>query len=1040
MAHELILTSVPQGLEQDSQGFSVVGTNRRIPPALVKRLKSISNYRHLFSPDSAEAKHHPVVYSHLIVPTPDTSWHVLSRIADTGWDYRHEANHLVHHIALREDEKVEEGPAWLMGLCGFHFTEWQTPPARFDLGRPIPTLTAPPPLTRRQRIARERFWLDHRKTALSTPATEEPESLQAMARENEEQMVISGPPTTPCASWQEMLGDAGWGGILAETIRTAQPAVIVYRPGMNIFPLLIESLAVLPREYAWKATFTTFFTGLPEHIPCQWKGVIAGTLEADALTKQKDHLVIDLTIPMGKVPSGAYVEYARHGIENMLPDNESDDSVFVSQDSDTKQFYFSDEDNSSSDNAEMTTSVANESTIIHSGSSSSATPPVQAPPVLASEEDDLLRPASSADPSLTPPVLQPETVTIRTRSATTGKGAFGSLLNMKSKGQFYVLYGTTLFLILFLIVLVLDQFVDFGIARWFQGTPDLKNQAVTKQDNKNPNKKPEANTKHASRQVNENPDGKLSEEAIQKRQQRLQKQQESQIKAVAEQKEKRRKQVEQIRVAFEEKRQKNAADLIAFLLDFSLPPSLDLTVPDVRDAKIIPPEKPQLLPEFAQLYPFGLGLDIDLIPLLDIPKIRIETEKRRLTRRLDDITDFSNGETAEASPLGEPDALQAESSLLDSPDDFLVPDENRFEWDVFAVDEETDNKTPMFRLNLTKDGLLFEWLRDGMQPQHFFHTLWASLGFLRISVEGEKDISRFKSVALFEPESVEPIILSKQFAEPKQNRITVETSFAKEPWKTLWESPQPPFALRIEVNVLPESPAGIEKIETPDDLSSSRFFANFHTGISSRKNVGGGQDSYSPIVIPFEGVADPEKIVWTDRYEDQIALLKQEREDSELRQADLKKEDEAVRKQIFNEGSKATPEMRKKRNDLSLSLKSLKSRIDEIGNILDNLPTARQKILENPDLRFEYAVYLERIQANDETADSSLKNDGLPKRLKNEESMLLLKSQGAENLKNGKADAPSEGPEKPTVEQSSEKPEVDNSSEDKIDNETLDAV
>ena len=92
MTHELILTSVSQGLEQDSAGFCVVAENEKIPRNLVKRLESLCDYRHLFPPDSEESKSGPVVYSHLIFPGVETTWHALSRIAAAGFDYRHEPN------------------------------------------------------------------------------------------------------------------------------------------------------------------------------------------------------------------------------------------------------------------------------------------------------------------------------------------------------------------------------------------------------------------------------------------------------------------------------------------------------------------------------------------------------------------------------------------------------------------------------------------------------------------------------------------------------------------------------------------------------------------------------------------------------------------------------------------------------------------------------------------------------------------------------------------------------------------------------------
>lgn len=339
MTHELILTSVARGLEPDDSGFCPVAADRSIPKTVVDSLKRLSNYRHIIT-DSQPNRHTPVCYSHVIVQDDAAPYHVLSRICDAGTDFQQQPNTLAHHIVVKDNETNHEGPAWLMSLPEFHLSQWNSPCLRFPCGRSIPTLTVPPSLTRRQHIARERRWCAPNRMLVTGDTVDlDSAEYKRFLRTNDEQIAISGHPTTPCQNWQNLTGDAGWGGTLADTILSGQTAVIVFSPGQNLLPLFVEALALLPREVLWRGTFTTYYCGLPEEVACQWKGCVADSAEAKKLTQDSTALVIDLTKPLETAPPGNFVEFARQGVDYLLPDKETVDTFFQSLlDSDTKEY------------------------------------------------------------------------------------------------------------------------------------------------------------------------------------------------------------------------------------------------------------------------------------------------------------------------------------------------------------------------------------------------------------------------------------------------------------------------------------------------------------------------------------------------------------------------------------------------------------------------------------------------------------------------------------------------------------------------------
>ncbi|MDR3182398.1 MAG: hypothetical protein LBT89_05655 [Planctomycetaceae bacterium] len=426
MTHELILTSVPQGWEPEDTGFCPVAADQSLPPPLAVRLKQLSSYRHI-STGSPPERVNPVCYSHVIL-TGDLSAavspvtvHVLSRIGDAGTDYRNKPNILAHHIAVAPHEINPEGPAWTLSLPGFHLTEWESPQAhrvcqRFPVGRPVPKLTVPPSLTHRQQIARERRWCDPQKMMLTGNADYvTSEQYQLFVQKNDEQIALAAPPITPCPGWQALTGDAGWGGVLADTLLTGQRAVVVFRNGQNLLPLFLEALAMLPQTALWRGTFSTYYTGLPDDVLCQWLGCAAESPEAEKLTKDSAALVIDLTKEIGQAPPGTYVEFARQGVDYLLPDKETADTFFQSLiDSETKDY--------------------------------------------GEGESPNIKPA--LPPFAVVPSVPPEQTRKKPFSALPGRW-----FNLRSQGQFYFLYSLMMLLILLLVFLLLDETLNWGIVK-----------------------------------------------------------------------------------------------------------------------------------------------------------------------------------------------------------------------------------------------------------------------------------------------------------------------------------------------------------------------------------------------------------------------------------------------------------------------------------------------------------------------------------------------------------------------------------------------
>ncbi len=261
MPHEILYTSAPRGLKPGSQGFCTVVSTMGIPTLLAEKLESLSGYRQVYTGDQAALN--PVNHIHVALTIGGRKYHVLSAVRDAGQDYTQRSNKLAHHVALESGELPPAGAAALLATPGFCETTWNGEPRLLPAARKIPAVDRPAKI---------------------------------------------------CQAWTNVTGDAGWAGVLAETVlqHPARPTVLVFPPGLEVLPLVVEAVALLPADRRWEATFSTYFTKASTGTECLWRFVLEGTPEAQAARRAGP--VWDLTRPMDRAQGGSLVNTARTGI------------------------------------------------------------------------------------------------------------------------------------------------------------------------------------------------------------------------------------------------------------------------------------------------------------------------------------------------------------------------------------------------------------------------------------------------------------------------------------------------------------------------------------------------------------------------------------------------------------------------------------------------------------------------------------------------------------------------------------------------------
>ena len=145
--HELINTSVPNGLIPGSHGFSTVAMTRGMSDMLRTKLEMLSGYSHVYSGhDDQYFIQNPESWNHLILATGE---HIFSRVAVAPFDYTGRTNRLAHHVVLSSQEIATFNPVDILknGLYGILSAPWEGEP-RWLEPRDVQTFTANvPPVT-----------------------------------------------------------------------------------------------------------------------------------------------------------------------------------------------------------------------------------------------------------------------------------------------------------------------------------------------------------------------------------------------------------------------------------------------------------------------------------------------------------------------------------------------------------------------------------------------------------------------------------------------------------------------------------------------------------------------------------------------------------------------------------------------------------------------------------------------------------------------------------------------------------------------------
>jgi hypothetical protein len=264
MALELLFTSAVQGLKSGSQGYCTVQCTQAMPGPLAERLEALSAYRPIYPSQSEQAKLNPVNVAYWRIRAVGKTFPVLSRIADYGLDYSQRTNKLAHHLVLEPSELSVAGPAAIAASGSAFVTHWN------------------------QKV----------------------ESIQQPRR-----LPVAASSMGVCRHWQTVMGDAGWAGVVAEEIikDQKQPIFLIFEPGQEVLPLIVEVQSLLPASLRWKSTFSTYLTYLPPEAECQIRCLLKGSKEAHESLRHVNSLRIDLTQPKS-APSGPLAEAARTGV------------------------------------------------------------------------------------------------------------------------------------------------------------------------------------------------------------------------------------------------------------------------------------------------------------------------------------------------------------------------------------------------------------------------------------------------------------------------------------------------------------------------------------------------------------------------------------------------------------------------------------------------------------------------------------------------------------------------------------------------------
>ena len=268
MIHELLYTSHEgKGLRKGGGGgFCTVLSSEGMAPNVATALERLSGYKHPFDIHDARASDNPVNYRHAILRIGGITYHVLSRIADVRHEHTGRSNKLAHHVAIPKDELPSGNPSSLLSARGFCRTDWDSNV------RIVPA-----------------------RTKAELPQLD----------------VSAG----PCALWEQVSGDAGWAGAIAQHLLEAKsaPISIIYPARTDTLRLTCEILRLIPVNLRWETTFSTYFSSLSAGTTCSLRFLLAETDEAEKIQRDYREKVIDLRASLGSPEDSKLVQAARSG-------------------------------------------------------------------------------------------------------------------------------------------------------------------------------------------------------------------------------------------------------------------------------------------------------------------------------------------------------------------------------------------------------------------------------------------------------------------------------------------------------------------------------------------------------------------------------------------------------------------------------------------------------------------------------------------------------------------------------------------------------
>ena len=258
MIQEIVYTSAPRGLAQESRDFCVVASSEGMPQAMADLLIALSSYKHLFPAGDAR---NPTLRSLRHRLFGGQMHYVLSQVTDCGLDHLGRLNKLAHHIALTDEELLEAGPTALLCHDDGMQSTWDAEPQ------------------------------------ILSPRTLPDSSANAVCPH----------------AWQQITGDAGWAGFLAEHFLRPDTKPICLIHGSEIEPLTLyhEALMLLEPSDRWSTSFTTYDPSANHSQEYGVRSVPTTSPHTYALRADPRYETIDLSEPLPPPPESTWVDRAR---------------------------------------------------------------------------------------------------------------------------------------------------------------------------------------------------------------------------------------------------------------------------------------------------------------------------------------------------------------------------------------------------------------------------------------------------------------------------------------------------------------------------------------------------------------------------------------------------------------------------------------------------------------------------------------------------------------------------------------------------------